>query len=184
MLRRTGIEARPPGLRPVKPTPPFVLRVVTECDIAELMTWFPDERSCDVWSGPNFRYPFTMESFREDLLWTERATYGLRNDCDELVGFGQLYERFACINLARLAVAPRCRGQGVGKELVRLLMREGRKSFDLDQYSLYVYRDNRPALGCYRALGFEIQPFPESEPLADRCYYLTRPVAKGDKNAS
>lgn len=163
---------------------PLRVRRATDADVDELASWFPDRLSCDRWSGPNFRYPFTPASFREDLLWTERASYAMVDANGTLAGFGQLYERFACVNLARLAVGPEYRGQGIGKELVRLLMIEGRKLFTLDHYSLFVYRDNVRAFRCYRSMGFAIQPYPQGELLADRCYYMTRPVIPGEQYAS
>ena len=32
------------------------------------------------------------------------------------------------------------------------------------------------ALGCYQSMGFVIHDYPEGAPMADLCYYLTRPV--------
>lgn len=45
---------------------------------------------------------------------------------------------------------------------------------DSDEFSLFVYRDNVPALECYKAMGFEIRDYPEGASMADQCYYLTR----------
>ena len=46
-----------------------------------------------------------------------------------------------------------------------------------EEIALFVYRDNEPAYRCYLALGFEVHEYPDAAPMADKCFYLTRPVA-------
>ena len=60
------------------------------------------------------------------------------------------------------------------------LLDESKRHLDNREYSLFVYRDNEPALRCYRAAGFRASRYPEGAPLADECYYLTRPVERRD----
>jgi ribosomal protein S18 acetylase RimI-like enzyme len=146
-------------------------------DIDELMTWFDSKRSVEIWGTPKFRYPFNKESFVEDSHWYDMATFSLRSPDNEFSAFGQIYERNKRINLARLIAHPQMRGQGVGKRLTQMLMSVGENIFPLDEYSLFVYRDNTPALECYRSVGFEIQDYPSDQILVDECYYLTRLVA-------
>ena len=152
------------------------LERATEGDVAELMAWFDGERSVFVWGGPKFRYPFDRESFVQDSHWHDMETFCLRSPDNEFSAFGQLYERNKRINLARLIAHPQMRRRGIGTRLVQLLMLVGADLFSLDEYSLFVYRDNKPALRCYQSLGFEIKDFPPDQYLADVCYYLTCPV--------
>ena len=152
------------------------LIVATESDISQLMTWFPTERSVDIWGGPEFRYPFTPATFYEDVHFRDMASYCLVDISGETQGFGQIYERHGRINLARLVVSPDRRGQGIGKQLVSLLMEQGRKDIPLREFSLYVYVDNNPARACYAAMGFEESEYPENDEMADTCVYMTRPV--------
>lgn len=142
-----------------------------------LIEWLPDEHSVNTWGGPKFRYPFTRETFVEDCRWGEIASLALRDAEGHLAGFGQVYERHGRINLARLIAHPERRGQGIGKRLVDLLMRHGAALLPAAEFSLYVYRDNLPAYYCYKSLGFEIDTYPDGDPLADVCHYMTRPVA-------
>ena len=51
------------------------LNDVSESDINRLMSWFPDERSVDIWGGPNFRYPLTPTTFQEDTHWRDMDSY-------------------------------------------------------------------------------------------------------------
>ena len=149
-----------------------------EEDIEELMTWFDDERSIDIWGGPKFRYPFDCTSFIEDCHWRDMATFCLRSRDNAMSAFGQMYERNNRINLARLIAHPTMRGQGLGRRLVEMLMTIGADLFDLDEFSLFVYRDNTPALECYRSLGFEIYDYPPDDSMPDVCDYMTRSVVR------
>jgi ribosomal protein S18 acetylase RimI-like enzyme len=148
---------------------------VTIADFDELMSWFPDAASVDTWGGPGFRYPYTRATFIEDCRWPRVAARALK-DSDVLLAFGQFYERHERINLARLVVNPARRGEGLCGRLVRALMMESRRYFDRTEYSLFVYRSNRPALRCYEAAGFVIADYPAGDRLADSCFYLTRPL--------
>lgn len=154
------------------------LSAAIESDIIHLMSWFPTERSVDTWGGPKFRYPFTPESFQEDVCWRELDSYCVVDVSGEMLAFGQVYERHGRINLARLVVAPDRRRQGIGKQLVGLLMEQGRKDNPRQEYSLYVYRDNYPAKACYADLGFDETEYPQDDEMAETCIHMTRPVQK------
>lgn len=156
--------------------PAWALEEADEADVNTLMTWFHDAADVAIWGGPRFRFPFDRDTFREDCHWPDMASYSLRDPEQRFCAFGQFYKRNGRINLARLIVHPRCRGQGIGRRLVTSLMQVGQSRLPLDEFSLFVYRDNVPALECYRSLGFQIADYPADEILADRCYYLTRPV--------
>ncbi len=144
-------------------------------DIDRLMRWFSSAAEVDVWGGPKFRYPFTAETFREDCHWPEMASYCLRDAEGTMCAFGQYYDRNGYMNLARLIVAPQYRSRGLGKELIKRLMPIAAGDLGLDEYSLFVYRDNEPALRLYQSLGFDIQEYPPDQLLADKCHFLTRP---------
>ena len=143
-------------------------------DLDELMSWFHDAAEVDIWGGPRFRFPFTKASFRKDCHWGRMAGFRLNSPVGEFSAFGQMYQRYGRINLARLVVNPGMRGQGVGKRLVGLLMEKGPQLFPADEFSLFAYRHNAAALGCYRSMGFVIRDYPEGARMADQCYYLTR----------
>ena len=102
--------------------------------------------------------------------------FRLESPAGEFSAFGQMYQRYGRINFARLIVNPRMRGQGVGKRLVGLLIETGPTLFPADEFSLFAYRHNEAALGCYRSMGFVVRDYPEGARMADQCYYLTRPV--------
>lgn len=145
-------------------------------DIDELMTWFPDAASVDIWGGPRFRHPFDRASFHEDCRWQEYSSFCLRDPDQKLAAFGQLGKRYKRSHLARLIAHPDQRGQGVGRRLLQHLIGIAREAKECEEVALFVYRDNEPALQCYRALGFELQEYPDDAPMRDLCFYLSRPI--------
>ena len=163
-------------MTPIVDTDGWVLDRASPTDLASLRAWLDTAAAVRNWGGPNFRYPYTNETFEADCHWPAMDSFCLRDPEGRLAAFGQVYDRDGRINFARLIAKPSLRGRGVGRRLVGLLMVAGARLFPLDEYSLYVYRDNESALSCYRAMGFEIADYPAKAPLAGECYFLTRPV--------
>ena len=152
------------------------LSEATDEDIAELMCWFPDKRSVAIWGGPDFRFPFTRESFAEDCGLDVMRSFALEDEDGDMVAFGQYYYRQDRGHLARLVTRPDRRRQGYGAQLIRELIGAVAADGKAAEVSLFVYRDNTLANRCYRALGFSEQPYPDDAPLEDECYFLTRAV--------
>lgn len=149
---------------------------VSDCDLDELMSWFQGPADVEIWGGPRFRFPFTKATFRKDCHWGRMPGFRLNLPAGEFAAFGQMYQRYGRINFARLIVHPAMRGQGVGKRLVERLIETGPKLFEADEFSLFAYRHNVAALGCYQSMGFVVRDYPKDARMADQCYYLTRPV--------
>jgi ribosomal protein S18 acetylase RimI-like enzyme len=152
------------------------LKSACAADIDELMTWFPDAHSVDIWGGPKFRYPFDSETFRADCRWNEFSSFCLRNSANEFAAFGQLGSRYGRSHLARLVANPCMRRQGVGRRLMEMMIETARKEQGHPEIALFVYKDNEPAYRCYLALGFAVQEYPDGAPMLEKCFYLTRPV--------
>jgi ribosomal protein S18 acetylase RimI-like enzyme len=152
----------------------WLLELASPADFDELMTWFPDARSVNIWGGPGFRYPFTAETFREDCRVDRMESYALRDDTGSMAAFGQSYERDGRGHLARLIAKPDQRRRGAGRRLIRMMIASLDERFGYDEYSLFVYQDNVPAYRCYRGLGFVVRDYPPDAPMADQCYFLTR----------
>jgi len=161
--------------------PDWTLGLSEERDIDTLMKWFPNEESVRIWGGPIFRFPFNRHSFAEDVHWRRMTSYSLRNHADGLAAFGQVCSRYERIHFARLVSNPEMRRRGIGKQLLTMLMRVTPQDYDHGEFSLFVFRNNLPALNCYRSLGFEVIDYPADAPMADDCYYLTRPISASQK---
>jgi ribosomal protein S18 acetylase RimI-like enzyme len=131
--------------------------------IRHLMTWFSDKPSVQIWCGPVFRHPFTEETFVEDMRWGDIATFALVDDGGTMIAFGQLYIKQGRAHLARLAVSPARRGQGLASILIDKLIEKARELYQATENSLYVMRTNERALRCYLKAGFVEAPVPEGE---------------------
>jgi ribosomal protein S18 acetylase RimI-like enzyme len=142
--------------------------------LTELMTWFPDLAACRMWGGPQFRFPFTPATFREDAKVDSLSTWSLVQDDGAFVGFGQYYLRVGRCHLGRLAIAPHLRGRGLGRRLVDELSREGARELGVESFSLFVLPGNERASRLYRRLGFVEARYPESSTVFEHCTYMVK----------
>lgn len=152
----------------------WTLSPLADAEIDEVMTWFPDAESVNIWGGPIFRFPFTAETFREDCRLDLTQSWVLRNAHGQLAAFGQAYERDGRGHLARLVSNPALRRQGAGRLLIEMIIASLEETQAYDEYSLFVFRHNTPAYRCYLSLGFVVQDYPEDAPMPEKCYFLTR----------
>jgi ribosomal protein S18 acetylase RimI-like enzyme len=138
-----------------------------------LQRWFPDRDSAFRWGGPRLRHPFTDDTFAEDIRWGGMAAWSLVGRAGDLLGFGQYYLNHGRCHLARLAVDPARRRQGLGRRLVGELVQVGMRDLGVEECSLFVLNDNHPAIRCYCALGFESRPFPGwQEPFGEESFMI------------
>ncbi|MGY8898865.1 MAG: GNAT family N-acetyltransferase [Paraglaciecola sp.] len=74
--------------------------------LTELMGWFEDEAQLVMWSGPGFRYPYDVVTFKQDLKLTTLPSFSLLSPQGALLAFGQYYLRENRCHLGRLVVNP------------------------------------------------------------------------------
>jgi ribosomal protein S18 acetylase RimI-like enzyme len=152
-----------------------VLRAATSDDLVDMMSWFPDAASCRIWGGPEFRFPFSEQSFQADSRFAALPSYVYATH-RTLIGFGQYYLRAGRCHVSRLAVSPALRGQGWGSQLLCALIGLGSVALGVDQCSLFVAADNHPAARLYQWLGFVETPYPGPEPASHDILYLTAAI--------
>jgi len=152
---------------------PLTLASATPLQLLEMMNWFPSAESCRIWGGPEFRFPFTAENFRADCQLLDRPSFALLDAAAALCGFGQYYLRAGRCHLARLVIAPTCRGRGFGTTLIELLAAEGKAALGVDQCSLFVSTTNTAALALYQRRGFARAEYPGGPGLPG-AYYMVR----------
>jgi len=140
--------------------------------IREIMTWFPSPETCVQWGGPDMRFPFAENTFLEDIHWKKMPSYSAVTSEGQLIGFGQFYEKQGRCHLARLAVSPSCRGQGLGKKFISMLMGIGEKQLKSSEFSLYVLEHNEPAVVCYKSLGFKPAAAPKPVIKLKDCIFM------------
>lgn len=145
----------------------------TKAHIEPLTSWFKDEASLSKWSGPGFRYPFTKDTFFQDLNTEKLASFCLLCEQGEFVAFGQFYTRLDRIHLARLVVNPAFRGKGIAERLINSLIQKGKAQLQLKSASLFVLSDNLPAVAAYQKSGFIKAQYPTRIPL-ENCEYMVK----------
>jgi RimJ/RimL family protein N-acetyltransferase len=139
--------------------------------LPELMNWFPDAHALRTWGGPDFRFPFTAATFREDAHVDSIDSFSLVAEDVTIAAFGQCYLRIERCHFGRVGVAPRWRGQGLGTRLLQEMTGWGQGQFGPRELSLFVKRDNEAAHRLYLRLGFREIPYPDPAFLAD-CHYM------------
>lgn len=155
---------------------------VTPGQVREMMTWFADRRSCQMWGGPEFRFPYTEATFLEDMRRNELPSYALVAIGNELLGFGQYYSRVDRCHLGRLVISPHHRGRGAGRTLIAELVTLGSTTLDANEASLFVVAEN-PAKRLYERLGFVRTQYPVDDPHVLAFEYMVAPVDEVLKRA-
>jgi len=144
-----------------------------ENHLIELMSWFNNAQELENWSGPNFRYPYNLSSFIDDLKLSTLNSFVLVSKQSEFLAFGQYYQRLGRCHLGRLIVNPKCRGKGLALELMRHLCDLGLNDLELNECSLFVLTHNKSAIKAYEKFGFSFTDYPEEMPLAN-CLYMVK----------
>jgi ribosomal protein S18 acetylase RimI-like enzyme len=150
----------------------MIFRRFDPAQLPELMSWFCDAGELRTWGGPDFRFPFTPESFREDSKVDQIASLALVADDGTLAAFGQCYQRVLRCHFGRVGVSPRRRGQGLGTLLLREMAAWGSSEFGPRELSLFVNRGNPRARRLYLKLGFRDAPYPEAMPPGMDAHYM------------
>ncbi len=143
-------------------------------EIEILKSWFPDKNSSYFWCGPGLRFPFSHESFLEDIHWEKMPSYSLLDNAGGFVGFGQYYEKAGRCHLARLVISPALRGHGHGQWFISQLIYIGTKDLNTNESSLFVVNHNEKALKCYGALGFKKENYPPKHKHFDDIDFMVR----------
>ena len=141
--------------------------------IIELMSWFTSEEELSLWSGPNFRYPYDLTSFKSDLKLDSLNSYVMISQQNDLLAFGQYYLRAERCHLGRLVVKPSFRRQGMISRLINMLSERGKSRLKTQSCSLFVLESNTSAIQAYKKLGFSIVEYPKTMPL-ENCFYMVQ----------
>ncbi|WDE12095.1 GNAT family N-acetyltransferase [Thalassomonas haliotis] len=142
--------------------------------LLKMMSWFSSEQELNLWSGPNFRYPYNLSSFTEDLKLEQLNSFSLVSEDNAFCAFGQYYLRLGKCHLGRLIVNPESRGQGIASQLMQQLCDSGLGLLKVKSCSLFVLADNEKAIKAYEKFGFSFADYPEEITL-ENCLYMVKP---------
>ena len=140
------------------------LQVFADQDIDRLLGWIDSREFLMQWAGPGFSFPLDSDQFREHLLQTggpdpKLMAFKMVDTASQaMVGYLELagIDRSSrTAMLARILVGPKeLRGNGIGTQAVRAVLRIAFGQLGLHRVGLGVFDFNRSAIACYEKAGF------------------------------
>lgn len=121
-----------------------IIRIVEPDDILRLM-----EVELE-----GFVTPWSFEALQEEVRNHDRAHYLVAEFDEQVVGYAGLWIIFDEGHITRIVVDPKFRRKGIGKSLVKALMKTGTEK-GCDSFTLEVSVSNIEARNLYGDLGFE-----------------------------
>jgi RimJ/RimL family protein N-acetyltransferase len=140
------------------------VRRFNEKDIARVCSWIKSERALVQWAGPAFSWPMTRKQFREHLqaAKTKKPTlfpFGLYRG-DKFIGYCEL-AAYSCksnsAHLSQVIICPKYRNKGFAQKMIKDVLEYGFRELDLNRIGLGVFDFNKPAIRCYKNMGFTLE---------------------------
>ena len=136
-------------------------------DTDQLAEWSATPEFLLQWAGSKFQFPLTRKQMRRHMRRTKTNPVtsmmysAVLEASDEHVGNGEI----GAINyvnnsatLQRILVGPEhARGNGIGGQIIRGLLRVGFEQLNLHRIDLYVFDFNEAAIQCYKRQGMQIE---------------------------
>ena len=139
------------------------LQIFDENDFNQLIAAVPDARFHFQWAGIRYIYPLDFSQLKDTLAKTtgEQPSFkvlkAIRSNTSETVGHIQLmdidYSSASCV-LGRVLIFPDHRGNGFGKAMVRLTVKDAFENLGLHEITLNVFDFNESAIATYKSIGF------------------------------
>lgn len=137
------------------------LRPYKRSDAACIITWVQDWDAHSAWCADLLSWPLDQAAFDayqaetdgKDDQWMMTAVDGAGRPVGFLTMKRADYGQNS-IHLATIIIDADCRGQGLGVELMRLVVRYAREILGFSQVTLHVFDHNTPARACYQRAGF------------------------------
>lgn len=139
----------------------FSIRPFSPEDAAEILRWIRSEYEMRLWSGWTFpAYPLAPESLIKLYAEQHPTHYLPLSVCDaegRLIGhilLRSLAGEAGAFRLAHFIIRPDLRGRGLGKKIMREVLRLAAEQYGAKHFLLAVYAHNLPAFLTYCSLGF------------------------------
>jgi len=151
-------------MNPIVETSEFEVRVFTGKESVEVVPWMSLSPEALFMVSSRFEYPLTPEIFIE---YTKRANseehkfYSVfKKENNQHIGHFEIKnisKKHRVGTGAHIILSPKCRGKGLGQELVKLLTKVGFSVLDLHRISLSVHTINYQAISTYVKSGYIIE---------------------------
>jgi RimJ/RimL family protein N-acetyltransferase len=139
----------------------FELKPYSRDDFERLIVWAPTPEALMLWTGMVFTYPLTRDQLEKHLVFAEkypeRRKIWNATDGDTVVGhieLNNIWDHDRKATICRVLIDPAVRGKGLGKEMVKTVVRFGFEELSLHRIDLSAWSHNTAAIRCYEACGF------------------------------
>ena len=130
----------------------------TNADINQLISWVTSPELLKQFAGPDFTYPLTHKQIENLIRNPDRRLYKVVALPDEKsIGHAEIYLAQESTFLCRILIGDESlRGNGIGLQIVKELLRIAFNELNRPRVELNVYVRNKNAIQCYKNAGFDI----------------------------
>lgn len=123
-----------------------------------LISWIKDEETMIKFAGIGFQYPLTEQQLTDyiDKIPNRLLFLGIDKDSNP-IAYGEIIPQDKdSARLGHLIIGEsQNRGQGLGKQLIQLLIDEAKKQLQITRMDLFLLEGNDLAQNCYLKFGFQ-----------------------------
>ena len=142
----------------------FQFRRFSDEHTATVLSWIQSEKDRVLWSGNSFREKLNQIRFNDHLKRKDLFAFQLLDSTGFIQAYGEIViQAIDRASLCRILVHPKMRGKGLGKFFCKRLILEIKDWDVIREISLNTLTSNKPALACYKSLGFR------SEAIKEKC---------------
>jgi ribosomal protein S18 acetylase RimI-like enzyme len=136
---------------------PLALRPFEPRDDRELISWFATAEELRRFAGSSLRWPLDSRQLQAVRDGANLSAYSAYVPPKPYPACGHIevvrLPEPGVVRIARVGLAPRARGKGLGRELVALALAEAQR-WRAHHVDLFVFEDNVPARRLYDSFGF------------------------------
>jgi RimJ/RimL family protein N-acetyltransferase len=123
-----------------------------------ILSWIQNERDRVLWSGNSFSEDLDQNRLKVHLRRKDLFAFQLLDSQKNIQAYGEIViQAINRATLCRILVNPKMRGKGLGQFFCQKLILEIKEWGVVKEISLNTLNCNKPALACYKNLGFSIE---------------------------
>lgn len=140
----------------------FQFRRFSDEHTATVLSWIQSEKDRVLWSGNSFSEKLNQIRFNDHLKRKDLFAFQLLDSKGFIQAYGEIViQATDRASLCRILVHPKMRGKGLGKFFCKRLILEIKDCDVIREISLNTLTSNKPALACYKSLGFRSEAIKE-----------------------
>lgn len=135
----------------------YTLRPAILEDLKVIVSWIENPEMLKLWGGSLLTYPPDPQKTWNEIQASSKDTFSLIDPTGNVLGFAQTFlKEPKAVHFGRIIVSPAMRGMGLGRRLLKQLIKLVLSKYEAERITLNVYRDNIPAYNLYKSLGFVV----------------------------